>query len=423
MFPTILCLVALVLVGISQWIYRWRNPRCNGVLPPGSMGFPIIGESMQFFSSQPLDGVPSFIQKRVERYGSLFRTSVVGQPMVVSTDAEINHYIFQQEGKLFQCWYTESARQITGKQGIMVQSGVMHKYLRNLALSLIGPEKLKDGRLLHEMNEITRNHLHMWNGCGGEVEVKEAIATMVFQLAAKVLLCCTGEMALKLRRDYKDFFNGLISFPFNIPGTTFHSALKGRRNALKVIKDTFNKRRSTKKSHDQEADFLDCLLEELDKKETPLTEDIALDLVFLLLFAAFETSSSAITLALKFLNHHPEALKELREEHERIPSNRQNQEMGVTWTEYKSMTFTHMGQELHAGSKKFMAFGGGSRLCAGADFAKLQMAIFLHHLVTNYRWKVVKEGNIIRQPGLKFVKGFHIRMWDNGMDEGTDIIA
>jgi cytochrome P450 len=36
-------------------------------------------------------------------------------------------------------------------------------------------------------------------------------------------------------------------------------------------------------------------------------------------------------------------------------------------------------------SKDFMAFGGGLRLCSGADFAKLQLAIFLHCLVTKYR--------------------------------------
>ncbi|KAL3537910.1 hypothetical protein ACH5RR_001276 [Cinchona calisaya] len=71
------------------------------------------------------------------------------------------------------------------------------------------------------------------------------------------------------------------------------------------------------------------------------------------------------------------------------------------------------GQELHVGSKKFIAFGGGSRLCAGADFAKVQMAIFLHHLVTKYRWEVIKEGKILRKPGLTFGKGLRIQIFDN----------
>lgn len=36
-------------------------------------------------------------------------------------------------------------------------------------------------------------------------------------------------------------------------------------------------------------------------------------------------------------------------------------------------------------SKQFMAFGGGMRFCVGTDFTKVQMAVFLHCLVTKYR--------------------------------------
>jgi len=52
------------------------------------------------------------------------------------------------------------------------------------------------------------------------------------------------------------------------------------------------------------------------------------------------------------------------------------------------MTYVYMVQDTPepvGGSKDFMAFGGGLRLCVGAEFAKLQMAMFLHCLVTNYR--------------------------------------
>jgi cytochrome P450 len=38
------------------------------------------------------------------------------------------------------------------------------------------------------------------------------------------------------------------------------------------------------------------------------------------------------------------------------------------------------------GSKDFLVFGLGLRYCLGADFAKLQIATFLHCLVTNYRY-------------------------------------
>ncbi|XWS35745.1 hypothetical protein CRYUN_Cryun20dG0022500 [Craigia yunnanensis] len=68
------------------------------------------------------------------------------------------------------------------------------------------------------------------------------------------------------------------------------------------------------------------------------------------------------------------------------------------------------GQELHAGSKTFMAFGGGSRLCVGANFAKLQMAIFIHHMVTKYRWSVIKGEDIVRRPAMIFPNRLHIEI-------------
>jgi len=41
--------------------------------------------------------------------------------------------------------------------------------------------------------------------------------------------------------------------------------------------------------------------------------------------------------------------------------------------------------ELNGATKNFMAFGGGMRFCVGTDFTKVQMAVFLHSLVTKYR--------------------------------------
>jgi cytochrome P450 len=42
--------------------------------------------------------------------------------------------------------------------------------------------------------------------------------------------------------------------------------------------------------------------------------------------------------------------------------------------------------EASGGSKHSLAFGWGPRYCGGSEFAKLQMAIFLHYLVTEYRY-------------------------------------
>lgn len=78
---------------------------------------------------------------------------------------------------------------------------------------------------------------------------------------------------------------------------------------MRMLKNLLQDRRANPKK--QQSDFFDYVLEELQKEGTILTEEIALDLMFVLLFASFETTSLALTLAIKFLTEHPLVLKEL----------------------------------------------------------------------------------------------------------------
>ncbi|PON58003.1 Cytochrome P450, E-class, group I [Parasponia andersonii] len=158
---------------------------------------------------------------------------------------------------------------------------------------------------------------------------------------------------------------------------------------------------------------------EVEKEDTFLSEDIAIDLAFVLLFATYETTSTAITLAVKFISDHPEVLAELVVINETVRL--ANIVPGIFRkvvhdVEVNAPSFIHLNLDKYddplafnrsvaiEGSKTFMAFGGGVRLCVGADFVKLQMAIFIHHLISSYRWTVVKGGDIIRKPGLSLLE-------------------
>ncbi|KAL8146690.1 hypothetical protein AgCh_004432 [Apium graveolens] len=179
-----------------------------------------------------------------------------------------------------------------------------------------------------------------------------------------------------LRENFVAFIKGLISFPINIPGSAYHKCLQGRKKATKMLKQMLEERRVTPNKLPKY--FFDYVLEDLQRKDTVLTEAIALDLMFVLLFASFETTSLAITYAVKILMEHPHILKEL----------------------------TAMEQK--GASKNFMAFGGGMRFCVGTDFTKVQMAVFLHCLITKYRCVLVKGGDTVRSPGLQFPDGQYL---------------
>lgn len=61
-------------------------------------------------------------------------------------------------------------------------------------------------------------------------------------------------------------------------------------------------------------------------------------------------------------------------------------------------------------SNNFMPFGGGPRLCAGSELAKLEMAVFIHHLVLNYDWELADSDQAVAFPFVDFPKGLPIRV-------------
>ncbi|XXG77755.1 hypothetical protein AAC387_Pa08g1849 [Persea americana] len=208
-----------------------------------------------------------------------------------------------------------------------------------MVLNLLGPESLKE-RLLLQVEEAACKNLRLWSS-QPSVELKEATAEMIFDLTANNLISYDPTKSTEnLRENFVAFIQGLISFPINIPGTAYHKCLHGRKKAMKMLKNMLQERLASPEK--QYRDFFDYVVEELKKEKPILTEPIALDLMFVLLFASFETTSLAITLAIKFLTDHPSVLVKLTEEHETIRRSRDAIHSGITWKENKSMTFTSL---------------------------------------------------------------------------------
>ncbi|XVE94422.1 hypothetical protein REPUB_Repub02eG0007100 [Reevesia pubescens] len=472
MWSVWLCAISLLVICLTKWIYMWRNPKCEGILPPGSMGLPLLGETLSFLVRGKSIDIHPFVKKRMNRYGPLFKTSVAGRSMVISTDPDFNHFLFQQEGKLVEMLYMDSFAKLL-RQDTTAASGYAHKYLRQVVLNHFGVETLKE-KLLSQLEHAINRGLLEW-AKQTEVEVKDQSAAMIFNFTAKHMFSYEPENSENIVRNLSNFLEGLMSFPIRIPGTAFYRCRKKQQEVIKLITNLLEERR---KSYAEaglliKGDFLDRFVEDMET-EAFLTKEFATYVMFGILLAGFETISSTLALALKYLSDYPSLLHQLTEEHEEILKKRKDGEPGdgLQWTEYKSMTFTHYVineslrlanvapgilrraiKDIHvdgytipkgwaimvvpaalqlnptafedpltfnpsrwknigsnATAKYFMAFGGDNRTCAGAEFSKVLMAVFLHVLVTKFRWAKIKGGDLVRTPSMGFANGFYIRV-------------
>ncbi|KAL3727993.1 hypothetical protein ACJRO7_032698 [Eucalyptus globulus] len=436
------CVLALAIAWLGHWVYRWRNPKCNGVLPPGSLGLHLIGETLQLMvPGDSLDLIP-FLKDRIQRYGTTFRTSVAGRAIIVSADPKFCHFVLRQDGKLFESWALDTFATLfaqEGEAGLNVTN--VHKYVRGTVLKHFGMEALKE-RLLPLMEEVSQATITSWLG-KESIDVKYTTGT-----CKATVQSYPTQSSKKLGDLYSSFIQGLLSIPLNIPGTIYHKCLKDRRKALSIIRRTVKDRLS---SHGRlQDDFLCHVMQDM-SKEKFLTEDFLVQLIFTLLFVTFDS-----------------------DEHESIMKQREISKSPITWKEYKSMPFTlqviheslrlgnispglfrrtktdvewngytipahwgvliatsalHLNPETYKEHltfnpwrwkeydsdvmlKNFMPFGSGMKQCAGAEYTRALLSMFLHILVTKYRWTNVKKGNIRRNPILSLGDGLHIKIME-----------
>ncbi|GER50382.1 cytochrome P450 [Striga asiatica] len=384
----------LLIIFLTQMIYLWMNPKCEGKLPPGSSGFPFIGETLQLFIPSYSPDVHPFIKKKIQRHGLLFRINVVGHNVVVSADQEFNRYIFQQEEKLVVHWYLDLFAKVF-EQEFRPDGLTIHKYTRNLVLNHFGSESIRQ-KLLSEFEEIARKHIHSW--CTQDsVEVERASIVMFAELCGKHLYTHGGESS----EDFADLFIKLsraaMSFPLNIPGTTFHKCLKDKEKALDTVRKIVIERIASPRNN--HGDVLDEMVNDM-KTVKFLTPEYIAQFLFSLSFAAFQTISGMLTHAVNFVTQNPAVLQELIVVNETL-------RLGNTAPGF--LRRADVGLEFI--SKNLKPFGGGIKQCAGADLARASMSIFLHILVTQYRWAIVKGGVIVQNPLRHFKDGLHIRVF------------
>ncbi|XVF17963.1 hypothetical protein REPUB_Repub10bG0170400 [Reevesia pubescens] len=432
-----------------------KNKMKKSDVPKGNLGWPFIGETLDFIASGYTSRPVSFMEKRKFLYGKVFKTHILGTPIIVSTDPEVNKVVLQNHGNIFIPAYPKSIRELLGEHSILQMNGNLQKRLHALIGGFLRSPQLKSRITSHIENSVKLT-LGSWQDMQ-LIHVQEETKKITFEVLVKVLMSVgPGEDLNFLKKEFEEFIKALICLPIKFPGTRLYKSLKAKERLLKMVKRIVEERKlrmdhqKTDEKSNANNDAVDVLLrdsnEEGNEKQS-LSLDCISGNILEMMIPGEETVPMAMTLAVKFLSDCPVALRQLMEENMELKKQKMNSGEDFSWIDYMSLPFTqnvisetlrlaniingvwrkavkdidikgylipqgwcvlasfisvHMDEENYenpylfdpwrwkklgptVNNNSFTPFGGGQRLCPGLELSRLEISIFLHHLVTSYR--------------------------------------
>ncbi|KAG6518990.1 hypothetical protein ZIOFF_022477 [Zingiber officinale] len=395
----LLLLLLLCLFAFCCFVFRLSLAGRSGylklTLPPGSMGWPYVGETFQLYSNDPT----TFFALKQKRYGPVFKTHILGCPCVMVSSPEAARFVLVTRAQLFKPTYPASKERMIGPQAIFFQQGDYHAHLRRLVLRAFLPEAIRGS--VAGIEAVALRALRSWDG--RLVNTFRELKTYAFNVAILSIFGKDLEISCleDLQQCYYTLEKGYNSMPVNLPGTLFYRAMKARKQLAQIVANIVCSRRTQRNTSPN-----GLLGSFMDAKED-LSDDQIADNVIGVIFAARDTTASVLTWIIKYLGDNPNILRAVTI----------SRTLGVVvrraagylipkgWKVLPLFRNIHHSPENFSDPEKFdpsrfevapkpntfMPFGNGTHSCPGNELAKLEMLVLLHHLTTKYTWSTVSS--------------------------------
>uniref|UniRef100_A0A8K9UI08 Cytochrome P450 26A1 n=1 Tax=Oncorhynchus mykiss TaxID=8022 RepID=A0A8K9UI08_ONCMY len=439
-FCTLVLPLLLIVAAMKLWemyVVSGRDPTCQSPLPPGTMGLPFLGETLQMVLQRR-----TFLKMKRQKYGYIYKTHLFGSPTVRIMGSEHVKQILMSEHKLVAAQWPASVRLILGSHALSNAHGALHKRKKKVAFSREAMEQY-----IPVIREEVRCSVDNWLQSDSCVLMYPEMKRLMFRIAMRILLGFEPEQSktdeLELVEVFEEMIKNLFSLPIDVPFSGLYRGLRARNIIHSKIEQNIKKKLSNIDNNNNYKDALQLLIEDGERKEQREIKESATEL----LFGGHETTASTATSLVMFLGLHANVVRKMRHERARGIQNgvvciellEQLKYTGCVIKETLRInppvpggfrvvlkTFELNGYQIPRGWKiiysicdthdvldtlinkeefqpeRFMdkspddssrfgyiPFGGGARTCVGKEFAKVLLKVFLVEVVTRCDWTLL----------------------------------
>ncbi|CAK8538787.1 unnamed protein product [Lathyrus sativus] len=454
---TSVLLVALLLLIPAIFLLRRTKPSKR--VPPGSLGIPIVGQSLGLLRAMRSNTAEKWVEDRINKYGPISKLSLFGTPTVLIHGQAANKFIFASGGDTIVNQQTQSIKMILGDRNLMELSGKDHSRVRGALVSFLKPESLK--QYVGKIDEEVKRHVQMhWEG-KQQLKVLPLMKTLTFNIICSLLFGLeSGKQRDQFMKPFQAMIQGMWSIPVNAPFTRYNRSLRASARIQNLLKEIVHQKKEEheKNGADSRQDLISCLLSMVEDGKQVLTEKEIIHNAMLVMVAGHDTSSIVITFVIRLLANEPAICADILQEQEEIAKGKLLGEP-LTWEDLSKMKYTwrvvmetlrrfppvfggfrktttdieyggyiipkgwqifwvtsmtHMDSNIFPEPSKFdpsrfenqastppycfVPFGGGARMCPGYEFARVETLVAIHYLVTKFSWKLLSDNSFSRDP-------------------------
>ncbi|OWF55062.1 cytochrome P450 26A1-like [Mizuhopecten yessoensis] len=448
--------VLLILPTLLKWGWHFYINRVypadtasSKPLPPGTLGYPIIGETIQFILK-----IAEYYHERRTKYGAIYKTHLMGRPTIRVSQAEYMKIIVNGENTIVISQWPEATRRILGNGALSMMSGETHKLRKKFVAAAFSQTALQS--YIPSFQTICRQGLTEWRERRHIIAFDEC-KTLAFKIASKVLVGFQYEKSSELVDLFEVMMYNTFSLPINLPGFGLYKGLKAKEKVVAEI-DKCLMRIETEGSDQDFTTAMHFILYSQEGGATIPRKELC-EAANELLFTGHDTTSSTLCSVLMYLGKNPEYLHRLRAELKandlldydddtvdlnlmklnslpflhnvmketlrlappvgagfrraiktfevgdyQVPEG-WTVSFGIRETHHNSPVFTKglefnpdrwteelsdLGKQ-ETGKFNFLPFGYGSRICVGKEYAKLLTKVFIVELCRSCDWELMND--------------------------------